>query len=269
MRNSQNKIVVNLKGNFDGKIVKKQSVNLENLHFFDQGVKSFTNRVIKYQNQPSNVLSSTVILKKQSPPKKREIINLYKEKLENTEKQRREKVKRHDAIYSAFQEYVKKNNIQNLIEVQPFLKEKWSEKEELIMSENSEKYRLVNKENKNFYRANFLTFSKQSNFYTSKQIGNMSSNRYERWKMVLNDFLDIYCKRYNKKLGKINYKNGNPQFGELDQKKLTKTMRENSISYIFLDNSGLIYDFYLDSKSTLPIYLQLGDQLLLSRNADV
>ena len=257
MRNSQNKIVVNLKGNFDGEIVEKQSVKLENLHFFDQGVKTFINKVIKYQNRPSNVLSSTVTLKKNSPPKRRQIIYLYEEKLKNTEKQRKEKIEKQNAVYIAFKNYMRESKIEKLIDVKPILEE----------SENSEKYRLVTKENKTFYQDNFLTFTKDLNFYTSRQIRNMSPNRYERWKLVLNNFLDIYCKRYNKKLREIDYKNGNLQFGELDQKNLTKTMRDNHVSYIFLDNLGLIYDFYLDSKSTLPIYIQLGDKLLLSRSA--
>lgn len=65
----------------------------------------------------------------------------------------------------------------------------------------------------------------------------------------------------------MEYVNGNPQFKRLKSKAVTDIMKENHLSYIFLDKVGFIYDFYLDSKSSLPIYLQFGNKLLLSRKA--
>ena len=248
LRNSENKIVVDLRGNIDGKNEIKQSVHLDMLEFFGQHVKSFANKIIKAQNQAENVLQSTLTLKEGSE-KKREMKNM-------------EFSKRRNAIYTAFKSYMRENDIEKLIgpnrNIDRILKESW------------EKYRLVTEENtKSFYQDNFLRFKMPANFFSTQQIIKMSHNRYENYKMLFPNFLDIYCKRYNKKLKGVEYKNGNPQFERLKNKAVTDIMKENHLSYIFLDKVGFIYDFYLDSKSTLPIYLQFGNKLLLSRKAVV
>ncbi len=99
------------------------------------------------------------------------------------------------------------------------------------------------KNTKFFYKDNFLRFRTPANCFTTEQIIKMSPNRYEHYKMLFQNFLDIYCKRYSKKLKGVEYVNGNPQFKRLKSKAVTDIMKENHLSYIFLDKVGLFMTF--------------------------